>query len=233
VLVNALQANEDVLKLEVITERILHQERKFNDSSTKESAMTSCVSSRGRPNVKCYHCGKTGHIRKNCYDFKAEECRKDKKEKPTTSQKVAASVAREDSHSNNEDSVLISIDDRALYTMSLHEQSTWIVDSWATTHRCHDKPSFTYLYQLDNPIDVLLRDGRALTAVGRGKVVILPNGESKSCTLCDVLCVPQLSQSQSDQSHSDGEGSKVYKVRLLYAKQEASDGYQSREPLSA
>ncbi len=39
----------------------------------------------------------------------------------------------------------------------------------------------------------MLGDGRALTAVGRGEVVldmILPNGESKSCTLEDV---PKLS----------------------------------------
>ena len=41
----ALEANEDVTKLEVVTERILHQERKSNDrsetSSTIESAMTT------------------------------------------------------------------------------------------------------------------------------------------------------------------------------------------------
>ena len=39
-------------------------------------------------------------------------------------------------------------------------------------------------------------DGRALTAVGKGDVVldvVLPNEESKSCTLHDVLYVPELS----------------------------------------
>ena len=42
----------------------------------------------------------------------------------------------------------------------------------------------------------MLGDGRALTAVGRGEVVLdtlLPNGETKSCTLHDVLYVPKLS----------------------------------------
>ena len=56
--------------------------------------------------------------------------------------------------------------------------------------------SFTTLYQLEDPIDVVLGDGRALTAVGRGDVVldmILPNVESKACTLHDVLYVPKLS----------------------------------------
>ena len=61
---------------------------------------------------------------------------------------------------------------------------------------CRDSKSFTTLYQLDNPVDVTLGDGRALLAVGRGEVVlemILPSGESKSCTLHDVLYVPELS----------------------------------------
>ena len=55
---------------------------------------------------------------------------------------------------------------------------------------------FNALYQLQDPIDVVLGDGRALTAVGRGEAVldmILPNGESRSCMLRDVLYVPKLS----------------------------------------
>ena len=55
---------------------------------------------------------------------------------------------------------------------------------------------FITLYQLQDPIDVVLGDGRALTAVGRGEVVldmILPNGESRSCMLRDVLYVPKFS----------------------------------------
>jgi len=42
---------------------------------------------------------------------------------------------------------------------------------------------------------VVLGDGHSLTATGRGKAVlemVLPNGESKSCTLYDVLYVPKL-----------------------------------------
>ena len=61
---------------------------------------------------------------------------------------------------------------------------------------CQDSKSFTTLHQLEHPIDVVLGDGRALTAVGRGEVVlnmVLLNGESKFCTLYDVLYVPELS----------------------------------------
>ncbi len=48
-LVTALEANEDVPKLEVVTERILHQERKDKSKalSSAESAMTSQVFQKG------------------------------------------------------------------------------------------------------------------------------------------------------------------------------------------
>ena len=60
---------------------------------------------------------------------------------------------------------------------------------------CHDQKSFSALYQIREPIDVVLGDGHSLTAIARGKVVlemVLPNGEPKSCTLHDVLYVPKL-----------------------------------------
>ena len=89
VLVTALEVNEDVPKLEVVRKS---QERS-EASSTRESAMTSCGSSRGKPKVKCYHCGRQGHIKKYCRDLKAEEGHKERNEKPTASQKAAAPVA--------------------------------------------------------------------------------------------------------------------------------------------
>ena len=68
VLVTALEANVDVPKLEVVTERILHQERKLKDRSGAslgtESAMTSWKTFRPR-SIKCHYCGRLGHIKKN------------------------------------------------------------------------------------------------------------------------------------------------------------------------
>lgn len=74
---------------------------------------------------------------------------------------------------------------------------------------CHDSKLFTTLHQLEDPIDVVLGDGRALTAVGRGEVMldmVLPNGESKSCTLHDVLYVLALSYNLCCKSLSEGLG---------------------------
>lgn len=192
VLVTALEAHADVPKLEVVTERILHQERKSNDrggaSATGEGALTSRGFSRQKSKVKCHHCGKLGHIKKFCRKLKAE------KEKSEGSEKAAVSAVKEDSDS--ESSVLISVADQALSVSSPNEQCAWIVDSGATSHMCRDKKSFSVLYQLEDPIDVVLGDGRTLSATGRGNVeldMVLPNGKVKTCTLHDVLYVPELS----------------------------------------
>ena len=153
-----------------------------------ESAMTSRKTFRPR-SIKCHYCGKLGHIKKNCRDFKTEEGRKEKK---TKAQKAAPTTTQE--NSDSESSGLIA--SHALSVSSSNEQSIWIIDSGATCHMCQDSKLFTTLHQLDDPIDVVLGDGRALTAVGRGEVMldmVLPNGESKSCTLHDVLYVPALS----------------------------------------
>ena len=190
VLVTALEANEDVPKLEVVTERILHQERKSKERSEVSPGTESAMTSRRHKPMRCHHCGRLGHIKRYCKDLKAEK--KGQKDEKTKSQKAATTAAHESSDS--ESNGLIA--GHALSVSSSNEQCAWIVDSGATCHMCQDIMSFTTLYQLEDPIDVVLGDGRALTAVRRGDVVldmILPNGESKACTLHDVLYVPKLS----------------------------------------
>ena len=146
VLVTAPEANENVPKLEVVTERILHQKRKSKDRSetslTMEGAMFTCKYSKGKPKPKCHHCGRLGHIKRFCRDLRVEkEGQKERREKSGTSQKAATLVTQEDSDSD-------SIADHVLSASSLNEQCTWIIDSGATCRMCHDSKSFTTLYQL-------------------------------------------------------------------------------------
>ena len=76
VLVTALEANAEVPKMEVVTERILHQERKTKEKeadstkdketdSTNENAMASHTLPR-KPKPKCFYCGKVGHVQRYC-----------------------------------------------------------------------------------------------------------------------------------------------------------------------
>jgi len=66
VLVTALEANEGVPKLEVVTERIPHQERKLKDKDrSTNSVLTSRRYFKGKPK-RCHYCGRLGHIKKFC-----------------------------------------------------------------------------------------------------------------------------------------------------------------------
>ena len=73
VLVTALEANEAVPKMEVVTERLLHEERKLKEpvgcERSREGAMTEKQRPKGK-GPKCHHCGKFGHIRRNCNGVK-------------------------------------------------------------------------------------------------------------------------------------------------------------------
>ena len=54
---------------------------------------------------------------------------------------------------------------------------------------------FSDLQALHSPLSVTLGDGRNLQAMGRGNVVPVmnpPQGKMESCTLHDVLLVPDL-----------------------------------------
>lgn len=128
VLVTALEANAEVPKIEVVTERILHQERKTKEKetdSTNENAMPSHTVSR-RPKPKCFNCGKLGHIQRYCRAKREDQdwIKEDQKErKDFHKQKVTVSVDN-DSDTNGDDCGLANSADCALPVID-----EWIIDS--------------------------------------------------------------------------------------------------------
>ena len=71
-LVTAFEANMEVPKLEVVTEWLLHEERKLNEQedvgARSDRAMTGQQRSKTK-GLKCHHCGKFSHIRRNCKEW--------------------------------------------------------------------------------------------------------------------------------------------------------------------
>jgi len=68
-LVTALEANTEVPKMALVTERLLHEEQKQiskdEGSSTRDKALTLGHGYKKR-GPRCHNCGKFGHIKRNC-----------------------------------------------------------------------------------------------------------------------------------------------------------------------
>jgi len=179
-LVTALEAFEQVPSWENVTERLLHEEQKLKGKVGEvERSLVSINKYRAnssRRELKCFHCGKHGHIKKNCYVFK------NKQKNPN------ANVAESNSH-------VTTLVASALLTSSDTNFNSWIIDSGATRHMCNKQSSFTEFVKLENPLPVQIGDGRKLYAFAVGKVSLkmcLPNDKFKNCSIENVLFVPKL-----------------------------------------
>ena len=188
VLVTALQANEVVRRMEVVTERLLHEERKPKEPVGSERSREEAMTGKQRPKgkgPKNHHCGKFGQIRRNCN----EEARSNKL-------KVnKAEVRRRDSSSSDGDCVGLMFN-HVLSANPTGPMNERIVDSGATCYmRCDDK-LFDELHSLKQPLEVMLGDGYAVEATGRGTVVLeltKVGRKASRCKLHEVLYVPDLS----------------------------------------
>ena len=185
VLVTALEASAEVPKMEVVTERLLHVERKQKDREGEEKSHEKAMAVT-RLKVKCHYCGKRGHIKRDCYSFKRKQSSQGQRP-----QQKANKAATKKPTSDEEGDVLI-----VTHALQAGLAGNWIVDSGATCHMCTNKKMFVDLKTLEDPMEVTLGDGRALQAVGRGVVPLmmkLPSGVTRKCNMQDVLYVPALS----------------------------------------
>lgn len=203
ILVTALEANVEVPKMETVTERLLHEERKLKERSGSETsdgmkAMLANRLSKGK-GPKCYHCGKFGHIKRNCRELNTPKHDGDKgefNEGMDNKHKAnnAAESGRTDSSSDSDEVGLMV--NHALNSLN-GRTNMWIIDSGATCHMCNDVSLFVKLHNFEKPVEVTLGDGHVVKATGRGVVkteIESPNiQKGKSCVLQDVLYVPSLS----------------------------------------
>ena len=181
VLVTALEASSTVPTLDVVTEKLLHEERKQREkeessSSHDEKAM---VMPPRRFYGHCYHCGKQGHLKRDCQALRAEGAKGKRKHE-------VHKAAQEDHEC---DALIVGHE-----ALQVGVGTSWIVDSGATCHMCNNHSMFVEYENRDER--VTLGDGRWLNASGRGTVELmmkLPEGKRRRCRHHDVLFVPGLS----------------------------------------
>ena len=102
-------------------------------------------------------------------------------------------ISAEDGNSSDSESTGLVVQHALSADSNAHDK--WILDSGATCHMCNSESVFSSLHAIPSPVNVTLGDGRNLQAEGRGDVVLkmkLPQGKTESCTLHDVLLVPDL-----------------------------------------
>lgn len=194
VLVTALEASTDVPTLAVVTERLLHEEtkRKGRNPIGQEEALAANI--RKRP--ICYFCRKPGHIKRECEEYAKhrDQARPVRGKKSTRMGAFKVTITPADDQNDPEDESTGLVVQHALVGGS-DTRDQWILDSGATCHMCNDKSMFYTLQALPGSVKVTLGDGRSLQAVGRGSVTLnmkLSHNKAETCTLHDVLLVPDL-----------------------------------------
>ena len=180
VLVTALEASATVPAMDVVMERLLHEERKHKEKEESHDEKAMVMQPR-RFYGHCYHCGKQGHVKRDCPGFRAEWKRKYEAHK----------TANEDNDSSDCDALIVGHG-----ALHVGLGSSWIVDSGATCHMCNERSMFGEYQSFRSGAEkVTLGDGHWLNATGRGTVELmmnLPKGKRR-CKLYDVLFVPGLS----------------------------------------
>lgn len=175
ILVTALEANKTVPEMDMVIERLTHEERKQSERS-EQSGEAGLFSKRTdkskRQGPMCYKCKEFGHIKKNCPLWK-----RGKKETAQKSEEDMSFLATEKALSSAQTA-----------------NKVWIIDSGATSHMCHNKELFVNMELFQHPLCVSVGDGRELEAKGRGSVHmdVIVDGNSRVCSLRDVLYVPGL-----------------------------------------
>ncbi|RYA47095.1 hypothetical protein DD606_23800, partial [Enterobacter cloacae complex sp. GF14B] len=173
---------------------------KYKGGKRNQSRSTS-RSAKGKSDIECYHCGKKGHMKRDCREWKAEkgkEKAEDHGEKNKSSVKiqeinVTNTVAEDDSLVSGDIYFLKNTMDSALLTASDgNALSDWIIDSGASLHVSPNKEWFTsYVTTKDH---VRLGNGQTCEILGVGDVQLkFQNGSS--FTLKNVRHVPAITKS--------------------------------------
>ena len=206
ILVTALEAHQDVPKIDSVIERLLNEERKLKErnedrnedrnSGNRAFFTRKGVNKGGKqhkgPRGSCWICGKMGHHQQDCTEPKGS---KDDREKANITKNKNRQPVEENESSGSEYGFVVT------HVASVVTSSVggWIVDSAATSHMCKDKSMFvSEIRPIDEEKeskDVQVGDGAYVDALGRGEVkvdVILPDNNIKECTLKNVLLVPDL-----------------------------------------
>ena len=160
-LVTELEASLEVSKLEIVTKWLLHRETKQRDkeSSTIEVKTMTSKHRASRKGPKCHHCGRFGHIKRECRMLlkspaknQDNRTRSYSNKKPLRKQKTYA--AEEDTDDEGEEIAGLVTE----VALSDNRRNNWVIDSSATCHMCNNEELFDQIIGLETSQEIALGD---------------------------------------------------------------------------
>ena len=200
-LVTALEANAEVPKLELVTERLLHEERKMKERAsssnnnfqgnlhTGENALLASNKTRSYPKT-CYYCGETGHIKAFCDKLKKKINEEQENKKTEVANFSFCAQNKSDSYYSDDECIALVSE-----VVQEEERSKWIIDSAAGSHMCKNGCELENLRKLKRPKKVKVGNGQHVIAHREGTVKLLVKNSGRKIRkvkLHNVLFVPEL-----------------------------------------
>ena len=221
-LVTALEANSEIPKLESITEKIIHEERKIKEKEKaykeeralavfdrNRTSQTQNLNVESNPPRVCHYCGELGHIKRFCKKLQNKNRSqnqnwRNRKEKANivqldvrkAPQRKEESKQHYESSSDSESCGFVVTSNHALSTETEDKRDDWIVDSGATNDMCNDRKWFKgKLIKLDKPERIKVGDGAYVEALYKGTVELdikISEGVKQKYIMHNVLHAPDL-----------------------------------------
>ena len=205
-----------------LTARLVREESRMTMLDAHGSALTAQTNKAQRSqslnrfkNVKCFNCGKKGHISRDC---------RGQRKQPHPTQRNADVGGNGRTQQPNSGSSLF------MATATGNAQSTsegWYADSGASAHMTYNENWFSYYRKVDNHPTIHLGDGTELAVVGIGSINVLSlvDGKWEPGTIEDVLHVPGLRSSLLSMSSYTSKGNlvNIYANECVF-----SDGKRTR-----
>ena len=208
-LVTAFEASPEVPSIEVVSERLLHEERKRKEKSERNVLLEDnhdalFVGSSGKSKFRgpiCFYCGRNGHIKRNCEEWnkRLEENSsgpsEDKKQPEIANFSHVRNKKKADNRwSDSDDDDVIDCIALVSEVLPRRNRNKWIVDSAASNHMCCEASRFSSMRKLEKVKKIKVGNGKYLKAskTGTVKLLIKTGNKVRKCKLNNVLFVPDL-----------------------------------------
>uniref|UniRef100_A0AAG5DG86 Retrovirus-related Pol polyprotein from transposon TNT 1-94 n=1 Tax=Anopheles atroparvus TaxID=41427 RepID=A0AAG5DG86_ANOAO len=184
------QISTNNLSLDLVKSRLMAEAEKRRERAGAQDNKVFAVAARkyteqkkkfSGTSVKCFHCGKAGHIKRNCRLLNRSGIPKND----------SANVANGETDSGETAGAC------AWIVNSSGESGNWYIDSGASSHMTSDRDFFETIKNHKNMFVTLADGGKVeIQGIGNGKIVCLNHqGDQTVIDMNDVLYVPKLASS--------------------------------------